>query len=377
MSAEIMRVSTRDGKLRYRAYAKVNLALAVGGRRDDGYHDISTVMVPVRVFDLISVGVRPGPSAGEPGPDAFPPFSEDSFSIRLSCPGLPDVPAGRNLAYIAAACFLEKAGVRLDVSISVKKRIPWGAGMGGGSSDAAAVLAAMNRLVPPERALGVGDLLSLAASIGADVPFFIGCNSKPPLWEGALCTGIGEKVVPVDVPNMWLVIAVSNVPVQTGKVYALLDDMRQSKGRGLPAPPQDFKSSAVVTRKPDVGSLGPGGPVLGADQSRFPFQDDRVAGLVERLASGDIEEIGRRLFNDLEEPAISLQSGIGRLKRMFCECGALGVSMTGSGSAVFGIAGSESEARELAVKLRRMAVGSGLEVGDIIVARTGVDRDGC
>lgn len=360
--AEIMRVNTGARATEYRAYAKVNLALSVGGRRPDGYHDISTVMVPVGLFDLVSVSVEPGHSAGEQETEAFSPpgdgpLTKDSLPIRLSCPALPDVPPQRNLAYVAAAAFLRKTRVQVGVSITLKKRIPWGAGMGGGSSDAAAVLSALNSLSGEEHALPAEELISLAASIGADVPFLVGCNSRPPLWEGALCTGIGEKVRPLDVPNMWLVIAFPNAPVQTGEVYGLLDKMRQSEGRGMCVSPEAFRGQKPGKRVQDE-------------------EGGRIRDFLDGLSRGDAKEIGRMLFNDLEEAAMDLKPEIALLKELFYDCGALGASMTGSGSAVFGIAGSEGKARELKLRLGQMVVESGLDIRDIIVARTGVERNG-
>jgi 4-diphosphocytidyl-2-C-methyl-D-erythritol kinase len=344
-SDEIMRVSKENRTVKYRAYAKVNLALAVGKPRADGYHDVYTVMVPVRLCDYVTVGAGPWDSGQEPRPGSSSSSTDGTSRIHLSCPALPELPEHKNLAYIAAAAFLTKTGVRSDVHITVDKRIPWGSGMGGGSSDAAAVLLALNGLLPPERALDIDDLVSLATSIGADVPFFVGCNAVPPLWKGAQCEGIGEKVTPVDVPDMWLVLAFPEVPVDTGKAYARLDDLRSSKG------------------------------LEATEDSSF---GDRTEGLDAALAAGDVEEIGRRLFNDLEEAAVSFCPEIGRLKRMFYECGALGAAMTGSGSAVFGIAGSEREALDLASILDRMIRSvSEIRVREIIVARTGVDRNGC
>jgi 4-diphosphocytidyl-2-C-methyl-D-erythritol kinase len=317
----LMRVNTEAVTVKYRAYAKVNLALAVGDRRADGYHDISTVMVPVTLCDRITVRTEPCVSG---------------CRIRLTCPALPALLAHRNLAYVAASAFITKTGAPHHVSITVDKRVPWGAGLGGGSSDAAAVLVALNRLVPPEKTLSIRDLGSLAASIGADVPFLVGCNSVPRLWEGALCEGIGERVTPVDVPDMWLVIVFPGVGVDTGLAYAKLDEMRE-----------------------ETSSLA----------------EERVQAFLDSLAGGDVEEICGRLFNDLEPAAVSLRPEIAHLKRTFCECGALGAQMTGSGSAVFGIAGSESHARDLALRLERAL--SEVAKGEIIVARTGVDRDAC
>ncbi len=331
-----MRVNTEAGTVKYRAYAKVNLALAVGDLRADGYHDISTVMVPVTVCDHITVRAEPCVSGFHPSGDGASPSGHGRCRIRLTCPALRALPDHKNLAYIAASAFISKAGAPQDVSITVDKRVPWGAGLGGGSSDAAAVLVALNRLVPPERALSLRDLGPLAAFIGADVPFFLGCNSVPALWEGALCEGIGERVTPVDVPDMWMVILFPGVGVDTGSAYARLDAIRERP---------------------------------------CPSAGERIQGFLEALAGGDVKEICGRLFNDLEPAAMSLRPEIAHLKRTFSECGALGAAMTGSGSAVFGIAGSESHARDMALRLEPKL--PEMAQGEIIVARTGVDRDAC
>ncbi|HHY76065.1 MAG TPA: hypothetical protein GX500_04700 [Firmicutes bacterium] len=365
-----MRVEKETIRAEYRAYAKVNLALAVGGLRPDGYHDISTVMVPVGIFDLVSVRAEPAGMSSKSargdvraGGDAWGD-PRAGLEVYLSCPGLPDVPPQKNLAYIAASRFLGKTGARLRVSISVDKRIPPGAGLGGGSSDAAAVLAALNCLARPEHRLSAGDLLSIAASVGADVPFLVGCNLRPPLWEGALCTGIGEKVRPVHIPNMWLVIAFPDAPVSTGQAYALLDSLRNEGKNPSFSPALSYRWTSSCARSSGVES---GEEVL----------DGRVREFLDVLSSGDIHEVSRALFNDLELAAVKIRPEIARLKRMFYDCGALGASMTGSGSAVFGIAGSKPEAEGLRTGLECVAARAGLRLRDVIVVKTGVEHNGC
>ncbi|HOL51001.1 MAG TPA: 4-(cytidine 5'-diphospho)-2-C-methyl-D-erythritol kinase, partial [Bacillota bacterium] len=156
-----------------KAWAKINLAFDVVGLRPDGYHDIETVMHRVELADEIRVerleaGVVP------------------EYEIRVDV--FPQVaPAGtENIAYRAAMAFFEAAGKRGAVSIGIGKKIPVAAGLGGGSADAAAVLASMNRLwdVP----LAEDELYHVARSVGADVPFCLMCHGDPPrAWAAMAC----------------------------------------------------------------------------------------------------------------------------------------------------------------------------------------------
>ncbi|MGC8493117.1 MAG: 4-(cytidine 5'-diphospho)-2-C-methyl-D-erythritol kinase, partial [Syntrophobacteraceae bacterium] len=134
--------------------AKINLWLEVIGKREDGYHDLSSLMLPISVFDRISVAVMPG---------------EGGISLRSNTPEIPS--DERNLAWRAAELFLKTSGKAARVEIGIEKRIPWGAGLGGGSSDAAGVLSALNAFfegaLPPDR------LQAAALKLGADVPFFL------------------------------------------------------------------------------------------------------------------------------------------------------------------------------------------------------------
>jgi 4-diphosphocytidyl-2-C-methyl-D-erythritol kinase len=149
------------------APAKVNLTLRVLGRREDGFHEIETLMAPVTLADRLEITVR-----GEPG-------------IRLTCSDASVPSDSSNLAHRAAAVFTEHTGLRCGVDIHLEKNIPHGAGLGGGSSDAAAVLVALDRLL--ETKLPTGELERLAATIGSDIPFFIRC-------QPAVCRGRGEII---------------------------------------------------------------------------------------------------------------------------------------------------------------------------------------
>jgi 4-diphosphocytidyl-2-C-methyl-D-erythritol kinase len=175
--------------------AKVNLYLRVVGRRPDGYHDLVTVMQPLTLADELTI------SLGGAG-------------IRLECDA-PDLPCGpENLVWRAAARFQEETGQKLGMLLSLRKRIPVAAGLGGGSSDAAGTLLALNDLAggPLERAR----LHHLASLLGADVPFFL---ERVP----GVGRGIGTQLSPLDLPPYWYLLLNPGVPLSTRWVYENLD----------------------------------------------------------------------------------------------------------------------------------------------------------
>ncbi|MFM8715239.1 MAG: 4-(cytidine 5'-diphospho)-2-C-methyl-D-erythritol kinase [Spartobacteria bacterium] len=153
------------------APAKVNLTLRVLGRREDGFHEIETLMAPLTLADRLEITLR-----AESG-------------IRLTCSDASVPSDASNLAHRAAAAFAEHTGLRFGVEIHLQKNIPHGAGLGGGSSDAAAVLLALDQLL--ETKLPTSELERLAATMGSDIPFFIRC-------QPALCRGRGEIVEPFE-----------------------------------------------------------------------------------------------------------------------------------------------------------------------------------
>jgi 4-diphosphocytidyl-2-C-methyl-D-erythritol kinase len=175
------------------AHAKVNLVLRVLGKRADGYHEIETLMVPVSLADEVDVEVS------------------DGSGIVLTCDD-PGVPADvSNLAWRAADVFARQTGLAFRASIVLRKRIPHGAGLGGGSSDAAAVLMALDALL--ETNLGEQRLEAMAACIGSDVPFFI---RNRPSW----CRGRGEVMDDAEaIPSMHLLLLKPPFPVPTAWAY--------------------------------------------------------------------------------------------------------------------------------------------------------------
>jgi 4-diphosphocytidyl-2-C-methyl-D-erythritol kinase len=263
-----------------RTSAKVNLTLEVLGRRADGYHEIATVMQAVDLSDRITLE------------DA------DDLELRTAAPGVPT--DGRNLAVRAAAALRQAAGVEGGVRITLDKHIPVAAGLGGGSTDAAAVLLGLNRLWrlrwPLER------LDEVAAALGSDVPFFLRGGA-------ALATGRGEKVEPLRGRSLGLVLVNPKFPSSTAEMYA----------RVTPAMYTDGGATRAL-----AGSLG-------------------------RSAA----RVAASLYNGLEAAAAGALPQIARMRAALLAAGALGAVMSGSGPTVFGVARSFEQARQIRARVAR------------------------
>lgn len=234
------------------APAKLNLFLHVTGRRADGYHLLETLFVALDVGDTLTLTCR-----------------DDGAIVRSS--DLPGVPPHSDLAVRAATALQRAAGSRLGVDIAAVKRIPVGGGLGGGSSDAATTLLALNRLwnVGASRT----ELMRIGAALGADVPFFI-CG------EPAIGRGVGELLTPVTVPAFWAAVLVPPVAVPTASIFAAPELTRNG-------------SSA----KMDVFSEGYGRndlqPIAAA---RFPAIATALAGLRERSKDARMTGSGACVF---------------------------------------------------------------------------------
>ena len=245
--------------------AKLNVRLKITGRRPDGYHTLVSVMIPVTLTDRLEI--RPSPNPG----------------IEFSCAG-GVVPAGEdNLVHRAARAFFSEANTGSGVSIRLEKRIPVAAGLGGGSSDAAATLRGLNALWPGRVSPAV--LHRLATSLGADVPFFL--DPVP-----AVARGIGDVLEPlVNWPDLWYVVVNPPIAVSTAWVY----------GR--------FRIE-LTTHENDC---------------TFEFLKTRGF------------SVSRLLENDLEAVTETRFPVIGAIREALLEAGAEGALMTGSGPTVFGI----------------------------------------
>ena len=272
-----------------KAPAKVNLFLRMDGKREDGYHLLYSCMQTLSLYDEIEVSV------GE--------SDETGVSFFSDCGFLSSDPK-KNTAVAAAVRFMERLGPeKYAVSIGLQKNIPSQAGLGGGSSDAAAVLLAMDRLFPGK--VSKEELSGIALSIGADVPFFL-CGGT------ALCEGVGEILTPMpDLSGLPMLLLKPQRGVSTPFCYKAFDAMGA----------ENIREEEKKALKEDLS--------YGADPK-------------ERLIRA-----GRSWTNDLQAPAIQsvpeIQDGLDLLS----EGGALFSAMSGSGSAVFGIFEKEEDIRRL------------------------------
>ena len=250
-----------------RVPGKVNLYLAVGDRRADGYHELTTVFHAVSLVDEITVR------------------GADVLSLEFSGEGADELPTDqRNLAWQAAELMAEHVGRAPDVAVAIDKSIPVAGGMAGGSADAAAVLVAINELW--ELGLPRRDLHALAAQLGSDVPFALHGGT-------ALGSGRGEELTTVLARNTFhWVLAFATGGLATAAVYTELDRLRE-----IGAPPR----------------LADQGPVLAA------------------LAAGDPHRLAPLLGNELQPAAVSLDPSLRRALRAGVEAGALAGIVSGSG----------------------------------------------
>ncbi|HWL08705.1 MAG TPA: 4-(cytidine 5'-diphospho)-2-C-methyl-D-erythritol kinase [Planctomicrobium sp.] len=298
-----MRLSRQGSSLLVQAPAKLNLSLAVLGRREDGFHQLKTVMLSVRLTDLL----RFSPS--------------ESGEIELRChqasrSGTSSLLAvdDRNLVIRAARLLREQTGCSQGVSIDLVKRIPMEAGMGGGSSNAAATLVALNRFW--NLGLSSHDLHALAAQLGSDVNFFI---DSP---VAAVCSGRGEEVEPVPVSGpLHFVIVKPPFGLSTPKVFQQWGELQQDRGEPESVSPQ-------------------------------------ITQTVQELESGRLDRLGESLRNDLTAPAARLDPRLAEILQRLKREDVYGSGMTGSGSACFVLCRNAAQARAIAGRWRHFPYGT-------------------
>lgn len=260
-----------------KAPAKINLSLDVLRKRDDGYHDVEMIMTTIDLADRIEMY----------------PIMQDRIVISMESRYVPN--DERNLAYKAAAAFIRKYGLVSGVHINIEKNIPVSAGLGGGSTDAAAVLRGLNRLW----SLGIplGELADLGASIGSDVPFCVYGNT-------GIATGRGEKI------------------------------------EQLASPPACW----VILAKPDIGV-----------STRTIFERVNTAGInhpnteeiIHSLSNKDFRNLCANIGNALEDVTLTMYPEVRHIKNIMQQTGAPGVLMSGSGPTIYGLVENQSKAKRI------------------------------
>jgi 4-diphosphocytidyl-2-C-methyl-D-erythritol kinase len=269
--------------LSLRAFAKINLSLRVKEGRSDGFHEVQSFLQAIDLFDRLKIETRSGP-----------------FEIQCSVPG---VPAGRtNLVWRAAQRLWDAAGrtgEMHDVLMRLEKNIPLQAGLGGGSSDAAAALLGLRRIW--KLRLRDEQLHEIATELGSDVPYFL-------MGGTALALGRGDELYPLqDLPQYWVVLVIPPFGVATKDAYGWFDQNRER----------------AAHQRTQTGSLAP--------------------------------LLYVTLANDLEQPVIDRHPLIGELKQRLRDLGAAIAAMSGSGSAVFGVFTAEASARAALRAMKKTA----------------------
>ncbi|MDN3513611.1 MAG: 4-(cytidine 5'-diphospho)-2-C-methyl-D-erythritol kinase [Candidatus Brocadia sp.] len=279
------------GKIKIAAPAKINLFLEILGKRPDGYHEIETVMQGISLYDYIYL-------------------ENHEKDVEFTCSN-PKLTVGEdNLVLRAVRLFQKETNIFRGVKIHLDKRIPIGAGLGGGSSDAAATLSGLNTLWK----VGYDEekLMSLAEKLGSDTPFFV-------LGNTAICKGRGEVVTPYTLPVKYnYIIVYPRFEVSTATVY---------------------KNFEIVLTK--------------------DLKD--VSFFLQSLSSGSPERLGSCLYNRLEEVVFRLYPDIERIKKTLAKFNFCGILISGSGSALYGLCKEEGDSKEIERQIEA------LNIGDVFV----------
>lgn len=268
--------------IKVKTSAKINLSLDVVGRKPDGYHLIESIFQSVNIYDIITV-------------------SKIENGIHLTC-NEPEIPCdSRNIAYKAARLFLDKTGIKSGINIHIEKHIPSQAGLGGGSSDGAGVLYAMNTLFDTN--IDICDLAKLAANISADTAFFIYGGT-------AFVQGIGEIINPIRLlPPIELVIAKGRSGISTPEAYKMIDELSE---------PNHIDTHKLLKA---------------IDKGKFLYHCNCCGNIFEQVTTvNDVFDIKKRMLANGAENAV----------------------MSGSGSAVFGIFKDFEAAAKCSEKLKNI-----------------------
>jgi 4-diphosphocytidyl-2C-methyl-D-erythritol kinase len=296
-------MSFRYKTLVVKSFAKVNLYLRVLGKRKDNFHNLATLFARIDLSDRIVLKNR----------------EDGRITIKCASPHVPKDET--NLCYRAADLLRQECKLKRGLDIEIDKKIPVGAGLGGGSSDAAGVLVGLNRLW--RLRLGRPRLAALASKLGSDVPFFI-YDTK-----FALGSGRGDKIKPLSSLHnvkLWFILVYPGIHVSTPLIYRKFDLYMSGKSRREPL----NKGISRLTRQiPDVkiilSELSKKGSPLGPES----------------------------LFNDLESVTSRIYPVVGKVKNALLTTGLRRVMMSGSGPAVFAICDCRAQAMDLCAKLRQ------------------------
>lgn len=292
-----MNVLRQAARVFVRAPAKLNLFFEVLGKRGDGFHEIETLMVPISLYDTLVATDDP---AGNIRVDCA--WSAPGAGAKNAMGDLPS--EQQNLARRAVDLLRARAGVRSGIKLELHKRIPSAAGLGGGSSDAAAALLAAN--VVWNLGWSRASLAKLGVELGSDVPFFLGRGP-------AVCSGRGERIEPVsDIGRLHFVVV---------------------------RPPEGLSTAEVYAR------------------CEAPAQPECMTPLLTALRGGNLRKVGRKLHNRLEKAAETLSPWIGRLEQEFARQHVVAARMSGSGTSYFGICRHARHAQRVARRLRARGVG--------------------
>ncbi len=264
--------------------AKVNLFLRVLRKRDDGYHDILSLMQRISLCDKMS-------------------FDLKGNKIVVKCPGS-SLPENRdNIVYRAAEVILSDISPNSGVEITIYKRIPIAAGLGGGSSNAATALVTLNEMTGTK--YSTEELMRMGTELGADVPFFI-------FGKTALASGIGDCLKPVEgIPDLWFILVNPGFEVSTRDIYGNLK-------LGLTKEPIKYRMPRFMT----------------------------------------LSHIAKGLYNDLEKVSLRSYPVLSDIKELLVANGALGSLMSGSGPTIFGIFRNEADAKRAECNLKEARIGS-------------------
>ncbi|WP_042220789.1 4-(cytidine 5'-diphospho)-2-C-methyl-D-erythritol kinase [Oceanobacillus manasiensis] len=265
-----------------KAPAKINLSLDVLSKRDDGYHNVEMIMTTIDLSDRIE----------------FHEMKKDRITISLESRFVPN--DERNLAYKAAALFKERYDIKAGVHIKIEKNIPVSAGLGGGSTDAAAVLRGLNRLWSMN--LSLSDLANLGAELGTDVPFCVYGGT-------GIASGRGEIVKSLKAPPAcWVVLAKPNIGVSSGMVF------------------QQIKLDELI----------------------HPTTKE----LIKTLEEGDFSRMCTNLGNSLENITMERHPEVRQIKEAMIQAGSTGTLMSGSGPTVYGLVMQENKAHRIYNSMR-------------------------